>query len=94
MINKMNEYISHFQHKHASAGSSQANPLLKNVIKAIFILLATAATSTVQAQTCEYIGENGGQSISAEVSINGTSTQVTNGMWVPRFMHPEDRCGC
>ncbi|HJX92523.1 MAG TPA: RHS repeat-associated core domain-containing protein [Pyrinomonadaceae bacterium] len=52
-------------------------------MRAIFILFATAAGSPLAAQTCDYIGVNGGQSISADVSINGTSTQVTNGMWAP-----------
>jgi len=49
------------------------------------IILALTATPTIQAQSCEYIGDNGGQSISAQITINGTSTQVTDGMMVPRF---------
>jgi hypothetical protein len=84
MTGKTPQYIFSSQHKQASTRAFQLNSVLRNVIGTIVILLGTTITSTLQAQTCDYIGVNGGQSISAGVSINGTSTQVTNGMWVPR----------
>lgn len=59
--------------------------LLKQLLPAGLLLMALAATSALRAQTCENIPQPGTESMSAQVTIDGTGIPVTDGMTIPRW---------
>lgn len=57
--------------------------LIKTVVHTSLILAALASTPALRAQTCSNIPEAGTESMSVQVTIDGTSNTVTDGMMVP-----------
>lgn len=59
---------------------------LRNLLAHVRVLIvALGGTFALQAQTCDPIPQPGGESISAQITINGTGIPVTDGMVVPAW---------
>ena len=64
---------------------TKANTLSKTLIYSATVMLALITAPAIQAQDCDNIPSGGSESISAEVTVNGTGVPVTDGMMLSTY---------